>query len=439
MTFLMKYLYELQAGKKIQYDTIQYMICDVQYGGRITDHFDKVLLDAYAEKFYRKEVLQRGHYFFDGYFNPDFNSLDPKNAAPIKVDQYRQYIQEKLPLFDPPEVFGLHSNAEIAFNISTGKLILDTIMDIQPKESGSGAGETREEVVLRMINARLPNIPPDYNPIQVRRQLKQLEQADNGAKGRSSPLVVFLNQEISRMQSVLTLVKKTLSELKLAIAGTIIMNEDLQDAFNNLFDGKIPPNWRRISWESPSLAFWFDDLTNRDKQYRSWLEMGRPKLFWFSGFFNPLAFLTAVKQEACRLHKWPLDDVQLKTEVTKNFKENHPTSQNSDQQQQEGVFIYGLSLEGAAWNRRESCLMESEPKVLHNPLPVIHITAVNAMQNMDTLKVYVCPVYTLPRRTDLYYVFNITLNCPNPRPTDDPAVGEPSYWTARGVAALCQT
>ena len=43
--------------------------------------------------------------------------------------------------------------------------------------------------------------------------------------GHLQPLNIFLKQEIDRMQRVITILRNTLVDLKLAIEGTIIMNE----------------------------------------------------------------------------------------------------------------------------------------------------------------------------------------------------------------------
>lgn len=40
------------------WETVRYMISCIQYGGRITDDFDQLLMDTYAEKYFHQGVLQ---------------------------------------------------------------------------------------------------------------------------------------------------------------------------------------------------------------------------------------------------------------------------------------------------------------------------------------------------------------------------------------------
>ncbi|PSN41210.1 Dynein heavy chain 8 [Blattella germanica] len=94
-------------------------------------------------------------------------------------------------------------------------------------------------------------------------------------------------------------------------------------------------------------------------------------MFWMTGFFNPQGFLTAMRQEVARAHKWSLDSVVLHNEVTKSLKEDVKTSPP------EGVYVYGLYLDGAGWDRRNSRLVESPLKVLSVQLPVVHIFAIS--------------------------------------------------------------
>ena len=58
---------------------------------------------------------------------------------------------------------------------------------------------------------------------------------------------IFLRQELDRMQKVISQVRNTLYDLKLAIEGTIIMSETLRDALDCMYDAKIPKAWLRVS------------------------------------------------------------------------------------------------------------------------------------------------------------------------------------------------
>ena len=86
-------------------------------------------------------------------------------------------------------------------------------------------------------------------------------------------------------------------------------------------------------------------------------------------------FLTAVKQEVNRRHaadKWALDDVVMTAEVL------HPAKEVDQIREapQEGVYIYGLFLDGCAWSNKDGKLVDSEPKKLYHPLPVMFVTGV---------------------------------------------------------------
>lgn len=77
-------------------------------------------------------------------------------------------------------------------------------------------------------------------------------------------------------------------------------------------------------------------------------------------------------QEITRANKgWALDSVVLCNEVTKWMKDDITAPPS------EGVYVYGLYLEGAGWDKRSMKLIESKPKVLFEMMPVIRIYAEN--------------------------------------------------------------
>ncbi|XP_034615402.1 dynein heavy chain 5, axonemal-like [Trachemys scripta elegans] len=412
--FIQNHLDDVDIKRGVNWSCVRYMLGEVQYGGRVTDDLDKMLLNTFARVWFGESMFTDKFCFYKGY-------IIPKGKT---VEDYLQHI-EQLPIVDTPEVFGLHPNADITYQTNMANETLSTIVSIQPKDSGSGGGETREAMVQRLADEMLEKLPPDYIPHEVKAQLQKM--------GAIQPLNIFLRQEIDRMQRVISRVRTTLTDLKLAIDGTIIMSEDLRDALDNMYDARIPKLWFKISWESATLGFWFTELLERNQQFSSWLLDGRPNQFWMTGFFNPQGFLTAMRQETTRMNLakgWALDSVILHNDVTRMMKEDISSPPPADIG---GVYIYGLFLDGAGWDRRNTKLTESAPKVLFTSLPVVHVYAISTTAPPDPKKqpgsLYSCPVYKKPRRTDLTYIFSLYLK----------TVQNPDHWTLRGVALLCDS
>ena len=54
-----------------------------------------------------------------------------------------------------------------SYQSNTAKACLDTILEIQPKDSSAGGGETRESIVRRQAGEMLEKLPADYLPHEV--------------------------------------------------------------------------------------------------------------------------------------------------------------------------------------------------------------------------------------------------------------------------------
>lgn len=327
MLFIDKHMSQCAAtNSPYSWNAIQYMVGEVQYGGRITDNLDRELFNAYCTIWLTDAVFQQNYCFNQAVTEFHYHIPDASEHA-----RFMEYIG-KMPGNDTPAIFGLHPNADLTFRLKESSEMIDTLLDIQPKDSGGGgSGKSREEEVKDKLQKDLmPMLPPDYVELEIKEKLK----ITKGPKGLGEPgkmdlipLNIFLGQELQRFQMILTIVRSTMVAMCDAIDGTISMTPDIVDSINAVYDFRVPrkfqydPTGAEISWLTASLSGWIKGLLDRYHQLNLWIsKCERPPSFWLTGFFNPQGFLTAMKQEVTRQKKtWSLDEVEYSSDVLKEI------------------------------------------------------------------------------------------------------------------------
>lgn len=111
----------LEEQDLVPYAALNYIISEVNYGGRVTDYKDIKLISALLRKYLCPEVMN------DNY---KLSKLDTYYAPPDgDLAATRGYI-DQLPPEEDPEVFGLHPNANIAYELLTVNNTVDTILSL---------------------------------------------------------------------------------------------------------------------------------------------------------------------------------------------------------------------------------------------------------------------------------------------------------------------
>ncbi|XP_006863561.1 PREDICTED: dynein heavy chain 2, axonemal [Chrysochloris asiatica] len=365
----------LDEYEETPWDALKYLIAGVNYGGHVTDDWDRRLLTTYINDYFCDQTLSTPSYRFsvlETYFVPKDGNLA----------SYKEYIS-MLPGMDPPEAFGQHPNADVASQITEARTLFETLLSLQPQITPTRAGgQSREEKVLELATDVKQKIPEmiDYEGT---RKLLALD---------PSPLNVVLLQEIQRYNKLIEIILFSLTDLEKGIQGVIVMSTSLEEIFNCIFDAHVPPLWGKAYPSQKPLAAWTRDLAMRVEQFELWASRARPPvIFWLSSFTFPTGFLTAVLQSSARQNSISVDSLSWE------FIVSTVDDSNLVYPPKDGVWVRGLYLEGAGWDRKNSCLVEAEPMQLVCLMPTIHFRP--AESRKKTAKgMYSCPCYYYPNR-----------------------------------------
>ena len=139
--------YFLDSYEAIPFQALNFLTAEINYGGRITDRWDKrALRTILQEDFYNKKMLNAKYKLsnLDNYTTPTDG----------KLPDYIAYIKA-LPINDPPAVFGLHDNAEITSGLKETGEMLTTILSLQPRTSGAN---TNLPQIIRKMAAEIKEV-----------------------------------------------------------------------------------------------------------------------------------------------------------------------------------------------------------------------------------------------------------------------------------------
>lgn len=210
---------------KVPYEVLNYLGAIVNYGGRVTDDKDSLLISTILKTFICEEAIQVGHAFSkSGLY---------KVIEPGEKDDYLEYIK-KLPLNPQPEAFGLHDNAEITTYINETIVLMENVLSMQPKSGGGGKGKSREEIIGEQAKSLQSRTPPVFS-------LEKVSKLYPTSYEESMNTVLF--QECVRYNKLLSDMGSGLKLVQKALIGDIVMTEDLEKMSEAVYNNQVPPSW----------------------------------------------------------------------------------------------------------------------------------------------------------------------------------------------------
>ncbi|XP_049961962.1 dynein axonemal heavy chain 6-like [Schistocerca serialis cubense] len=426
------------AENSIPWDALEYITGEITYGGRVTDSWDLRCLKTILKGFFSPKILKSGYiYSASGvYYCPeseDFSTLE----------QYRNFI-DQLPIIEEPEIFGMHENANIAFQVNETQTVILTILDVQPRESSGAEGKSSDEIIFELADAIRGQIRKKLDPDEIHPSLLVRDE-----KGRLPSLTTVLLQETDRFNKLCHTLHSSLDNLQKAIKGLVVMSEALEEMFISCMNNQVPKMWATVGYLSlKSLGSWIRDLETRLDFIQTWLTSGQPISFWISGFFFPQGFLTGTLQTHARKYELPIDQLKFEFTVQKVvldqelLKAAHYQAEGKEvpemyeglKRPSDGVLVHGIFLDASRWDLQTMTLCDPNPGEMNPPLPVTLLTPVTALTYKGIR--YVAPLYKTSERAGVLSTtghstnFVIAFYLPSKQ--------EESYWILKGAALLTQ-
>ncbi|CAH0560320.1 unnamed protein product [Brassicogethes aeneus] len=391
----------------IPFKVLTYTAGHINYGGRVTDDWDRRCLMTVLADYYNNDVVDAKYVF-------DQEKVYHQMPVDTTFLDYIDYIKT-FPINDDPELFGLHANADITFAQTQTYKCLATLLLLQPQQTGAAA-MSQDEVITDVSKSILENLPKEFDLDAISKRYPVLYEES---------LNTVIIQEGIRYNKLLKVIFTSLNDLLKALKGLVVLSEALEKMSGSLFSNIVPQMWASKAYPSlKPLGAWVSDLQARCAFLMTWVKSGIPPIFWISGFYFPQAFLTGTLQNFARKYIVSIDTINFKFQVL---------SYRPAQAFPDGCCIYGLFLEGSRWNPVTALLGESNPKELYTDMPVVWL--VPEENHVKPKGVYECPIYkTLTRAGTLSttghstnYVLAIEV------PTDKTE----NHWIKRGVALIC--
>jgi dynein heavy chain len=125
--------------EEIPFDAMKYLIAEANYGGRVTDDWDRRLVNVYISELFCEEAVST-----DGFALCEL----PEYHIPAdgSLASYKAFLKT-LPVTDHPAAFGQHLNADISSQIENTMSLIATLVSLQSGVGASGGSKADTQLV----------------------------------------------------------------------------------------------------------------------------------------------------------------------------------------------------------------------------------------------------------------------------------------------------
>lgn len=365
------------------------IISTIIYGGLITDENDRSILYELSHIYLNNEMLAKTDYFItDSYKIPYVTSI--KDLKDYAMD---------LSTEEPIELFGLHSNAYINSEMQENSRLLSSLRLTQDQSLSNFKGKSIE-LEINKFNILVTNLPDVIKNCT-------LKQALNSET--LTPIDIYCIQEAERMNTLLSFIKNELETIHQSALGQTILPTSLEPTIYSIGNNQIPSSWKSLDLGCYTpLSSWLESLRARFEFISKCLESYQQG-FWLAAFIYPKGFFSSILQAHSRAYNVSVENLAFSFEI-------------SEQLPKDGIYIYGIYLEGCRWDSVSNTLTNAYPLKTVYPAPYIIILPTESTLDFDE---YAIPLYKSQVRSSTYIIS-----------IEFPTNYKPAYWTLQNPALV---
>ena len=195
---------------------------------------------------------------------------------------------------------GLNDNAAILKDTRDTEKLLSGVLETQSFMTGSegggssvgggrsrsggggGGGLAEEELALEVVervDEMIRGLPEFFDEVKINSKFP-IKYEDS--------LTTILRLETSRCNKLLGCIRGSLTELRSALRGEIVMSVEAEETYEDVLQSALPESWKKVSYPTEQqLEDYLDDLAKRVEFFRVWVDSPLParppKNFWISG------------------------------------------------------------------------------------------------------------------------------------------------------------
>ncbi|BES90289.1 heavy chain [Nesidiocoris tenuis] len=298
------------------------------YGGRVNNIYDLRVLSTYLQSLFNDETFKR---------NGRQLAVDVFLPSSADIREHIKIIQS-LSNENVPEYFGLPPNVEVIRHRVVIRKLYQQFTELNKLS-------VLQDVTLEEMAESIEKLWNYW--VSLRKRLNN-EQSDKTDLETKVSVVSFIGLEVEFGKKLVSDVHSNFEALRDVIKQGLIPNRGTLEGALAIYNNKVPDDWANM-WSGPrDPSSWLESAVSKILAARQLLNSNKTPLLShidLADFFHGADFFVALKQDAARNQKVPIEQLQLRCSLSADTKSHKIGSVQIASLLLEGALVVGDQLE----------------------------------------------------------------------------------------------